>query len=130
MPNPINISQLTSLVSVCIVGCQLYTSCCALPCSYCCESCLVSVMLRALTRRLLYTEDLLGIDLQEGSIKPFLRWDYFLKVTIRMALPFFKPFVFTLPADSAFTASAYVLMVGSETFLSVDNKRKRTTISD
>jgi hypothetical protein len=87
-------------------------------------------MLRALTRRLLYTEDLLGIDLQEGSIKPFLRWDYFLKVTIRMALPFFKPFVFTLPADSAFTASAYVLMVGSETFLSVDNKRKRTTISD
>jgi hypothetical protein len=33
------------------------------------------------------------------------------------------PFVFTLPADSAceflITASAYVLMVGSETFLSV-----------
>jgi hypothetical protein len=76
-------------------------------------------MLRALTRRLLYTEDLLGIDLREESIKLFLRWDYFLKVRGRMALRF----VFTLLADSVceflITASAYVLMVGSETFLSV-----------
>jgi hypothetical protein len=55
---------------------------------YCCKSCLDSVMLRALTHRLLYTEDLLGIDLQEESIKLFLRWDYFLKVRRRMALPF------------------------------------------
>jgi hypothetical protein len=77
----------------------------------CCKSCLVSVMLRALTRRLLYTEDLLGIDLREESIKLFLRWDYFLKVRKRMALPF----AFTLPADSVceflITASAYVQML-------------------
>jgi hypothetical protein len=80
-------------------------------------------MLRALNRRLLYREDLLGIDLQEESIKLFLRWDYFLNVRRLMALPF----VFTLPADSVceflITASAYVLMVVTRKTKELDHEK-------